>query len=670
MPGFSACYIFKHSPKLLTNSVTALAGVILLTFFSAVAFAQKLSLTDTASIETYNKLVSRYRYYKPDSAVYFAQRGMALARRQKSPDGEALMLNQLGIIDDNVGRYSDSRKKYLEALQLYTQTNNTKGMATENIRLGVVEMRQGNYDKATYYFLQALDISEHSSNTQGKMEANLTLGEAYFRQKKFNFALNYYHVAEALDKRLPFSNLSLNMLVDFGAIYRDMGRFEEAKVYLTRGLPLSNIPQFQGLNITLTTTLASVYAKEGNIEKSIELQKSALAKARKINNYIRQVQILIGLADSYGTSNVTNALGYYQQAIALAQSKDDYKQVTETLDKIAELYNYQKNYKAAFDIKKQQYAIADKYFYKEMSKQIASLQTAYELNQSKAKVQELSFINSRQSLERKAILIIMLGVTVLLIIVAWFLYRTRHLNKLLNDSNTSLTGSNEVKDKLFSILGHDLRAPFVSVINLMEFIDDDDVSPKKRKELMAQLLNTSHASLETLNNLLKWGEMQIKGVRLNQTNFNIKANIDRTITMLYDTARHKSLIINNKVSADIAVYADADHFDFIVRNLLSNAIKFSFENGVIDVSAQVDGNKIVTVIVKDRGVGIPAKQLEHIFDINNISTKGTNNEKGTSLGLLLSKEFIEMNDGSISVYSSENNGSSFKFTMHQAKTQE
>lgn len=663
---FSACYTTKRSPKLFATSLTALLITIFLSLFCDYSLAQTPALTDTTSIETYSKLVSRYRYDKPDSAVYFAQKGMALARRQKSLDGEAIMLNQLGMIDDNVGRYSESRKKYREALDLYTQTNNTKGMATENVRLGVVEMRQGNYDKATYYFLQALEISEHSGDTHGKMEANLTLGEAYFKQKKFDFALNYYHVAEELNRRLPFSNLSLNLLVDFGAIYCDMGRFEEAKKYLTSGLAPSNVPQYQGLNITLTTTLASVYAKEGNTAKSIELQKIALEKSRKINNYIRQVQILNGLADIYGTHDAKNALLYYQQAMTLAQSKDDYKQVTETLDKIAELYNYQKNYKAAFDTKKQQYALADRYFYKEMSKQITSLQTAYELNQSKAKVQELSYINSRQSFERKGILLVMLIVIILLVIVGWFLYRTRHLNRLLNQSNSSLTNSNEVKDKLFSILGHDLRAPFVSVINLMEFIDDEDIIPEKRTELMAQLLNTSRASLETLNNLLKWGEMQIKGVRLNQTSFTIKTNIDRTITMLADTANHKSLIINNKVSNDIIVFADADHFDFVIRNLLSNAIKFSYKNGTIDISAQIDTQNMVSVIVKDQGVGIPADQLVHIFDINNISTKGTSDEKGTSLGLLLSKEFIEMNDGSISVYSSKNNGSSFKFTLRAA----
>ncbi|MBE9666235.1 tetratricopeptide repeat-containing sensor histidine kinase [Mucilaginibacter boryungensis] len=621
--------------------------------------------TDTTSIETYNKLVSRYRYDKPDSAVFFAQKGLEQAIKQKNINGQALMLNQLGMIDDNVGRYDESHKKYQQALNLYQQTANAKGMSAENIRLGVVEMRKGVYDKAIGYFLEALKISEKSNNISGEMEANLTLGEAYARQKQFDIALKYFHIAESLNSKLPFSNLTLNMYVDFGSIYREMSRFDEAKKYLNKGLPLSRVPQYQGLNITLTTTLASVYAKQGNKAKSIELQKAALEKARKINNYIRQVQILSALAATYGKDNATNALFYYQQAIDLAQSKDDHKLVIESLNSMAELYTSQTNYKAALAAKSKQYDLADKYFYKEMSKQIASLQAAYELNQSKAKVQELSFKNKQQDLERKAILYVMVAAILLLLVVGFFFYKTRHLNSLLNKTNQSLQEANQVKDKLFSVLGHDLRSPFVSVINLVEFIDDDDINSQQRKELLGQLEDTSKASLETLNNLLKWGEMQIKGIRLNQTAFKAKPIINRNIAMLLDSAKHKAITINNSVDDEIAVFADADHFDFVIRNLISNAIKFSYVNGVIDISAEKDHpNGKITIKVKDSGVGIPADQLDLIFNIHNISTTGTNNEKGTSLGLLLCKEFIELNGGEIKVESEAGRGSIFSISLN------
>jgi signal transduction histidine kinase len=658
----------------LTNKLSAgrakylLTGILLCFIFTGPGFAAIPTYRlDTISIKTYDKLVSRYRYDKPDSAMFFAQKGMELAKKLNDLDGQAMMLNQLGMIDNNAGEYDASKKKFWTALSLYTQTHNTKGMAAENIRLGVVEMRQGSYDRAIGYFLEALTISEHNGNKLGLLEANLTLGEAYMYQNKFDMALKYYQRAEGYNNQLPVQNLSFNMYNDFGNLFISMGRFNDAKLYLNKGLSLKEInkPQYQGLNITLINTLATVYAKEGNKAKSIELQKTALVKARKISNYVRELQTLNGLAATYGHEQIKEALFYNEQAINLARSKDDHKQEVFILNNTADLYKYQGKYQDAYALKEQQYNLADKYFYKEMSKQIASLQAAYELNQSKARVQELSFTNQQQKLERKIMLSVIIGALILLVIVAFFFYKTRQLNGLLNETNASLQESNHVKDKLFSVLGHDLRSPFVSVINLLEIAGGEDITVAERNELFAQLSKTSNASLETLSNLLKWGEMQIKGVRLNQTTFTVKDIIERNIILLSEQAHQKAITVNNEIDGTVKVFADADHFDFVIRNLISNAIKFSFPDGNVAISAlQNNVNNTVTITVKDKGIGIPADQIDQIFNISNISNKGTNNEPGTSLGLLLCKEFIELNNGTIQVESAPGKGSIFSFSLN------
>jgi tetratricopeptide (TPR) repeat protein len=144
------------------------------------------------------------------------------------------MLNQLGMIDDNVGQFDNSRKKYLEALALYKRVGNTKGMATENIRLGVVEMRKGQFDKAIDYFLQALAISQRNGNQLGQMEGYITLGEAFAGQKKYPEAIAYYRTAEKLNNKIPFSNLSLNLFNDIAIAYRETGKLEEAKAILVK----------------------------------------------------------------------------------------------------------------------------------------------------------------------------------------------------------------------------------------------------------------------------------------------------------------------------------------------------------------------------------------------------------------------------------------------------
>jgi signal transduction histidine kinase len=656
----------------LPRITMARCGLIFLLVFSFFAplFARAQNATalspakPLSPIEKYNKLIGFYRYENPDSALFYVYKGLEFAKNNNDTAGRALILNQLGMINDNRGQFVESQNNYLEAYNLYKSIGKVKGMATVTIRLGVVELRKGNYDKASAFFLQALQLSESIKDPLGIMEANITLGEAYAGQHKYDMALHYYRIAEGINNKIPLSNLSLNLANDIGIAYRETGLLEEAKDYLVKGIGLSNIPQYQGLNITLTNTLATIYAKEGNTDYSITLQKQALKKSIQIHNYIRQLLTLNGLASSYENINVDSSLSYLYKAKSLAEGRQAYKQVIEALQSISELYTKKGDYKAALDAKNEEYNLADKYFYKEMSKQVSSLQNDYELSKSRAKVQELRYINIHQNLERKIIIAIAGSALLVLLIIAFSYYRSWMLNKKLRNANINLDESNQLKDKLFSILGHDLRSPFVSVINILELIDDEDLPAETRKEMITELSVTSKAALETLTGLLKWGEMQIKGVRLNRNEFAVNPVIERVILLLAGTANYKRITIKNQTCNNLILIADKDHVEFVLRNLISNAIKFTGVSGQVTIKSSFDEQRsMATITVEDTGVGIAPERLNTIFSLNNISSNGTYNEKGTSLGLLMSKEFIDANEGSISVTSTPGSGSAFSFTL-------
>jgi tetratricopeptide (TPR) repeat protein len=647
--------------------------LIWLLYFPAYAYCHQNQLVgatkDSAlfTVADYDKLISRYRYYKPDSALYFAQKAITLAKKSKDDNGLAKILNQLGMIQDNMGKFNESRESYLNSRLLYQHTGLQKGIATETVRLGVVESRKGNYDKALGYYLEALRISERSGNQAGRMEAYLTIAEVYMFQHKVDTALSYLNQAEEINKIIPFSNLSLNIYNNFGYLYTAKGQFDKAKPYLEKGLALSNKPEYQGLNITLTNTLASLYAKQGFKAKSIELQKTALAKSQAIHNYIREYQTMMGIAETYGKDDAAQALVYFKQALATVQAKGAQKQAIEILGRMADMYHYLRNDKQAYAAKQQEYAIADRYYFQGMGKQIVSLQAGYDLNQSKASVQKLKYINARQSLVGKVVLGFAIGFILLLAVMGLFYYRTSKLNQLLNKANTDLQESNTVKDKLFSVLAHDLRSPFATIINMLQVINDDDLPAEERKELIDLVSVTSNASLDILNNLLKWGEMQIKGIRLNSVNLEPHQIIERNIALLLGAAEIKSISLHNHVAADTHVITDPDHFEFVLRNLLSNAVKFTSPGGSVTISAIIDAaNNEVQFIVQDNGVGIDAERIGAIFNLSNISTDGTNDEKGTSLGLVLCKEFIEANHGHIWVESRPGEGSRFIFSLKKA----
>ena len=624
----------------------------------AAAYANNLTIAD------YDKLVKRYRYYKPDSAVFFAKMAIKHARQINDAKGMATMLNQLGMIDDNRGEFDASRLKYLQALAIYRNQKDAIGEAAVIVRLGVVEMRKGNYDKAIGYFLQSLKVSERSKNDQGRMEAYLTVAEGYLSQKKLDVALKYLNIAERINNSIPFSNLSLNIYNNYGVIYREMGLPDKAISYLQKGIMLSDEPQYQGLHITLINNLAKVYNKQGNKAKSIELQKSALEKARSIHNYLRELQTLTGLADTYGTSNATQALLYFNQALTLVKEKGAYKQQIEILSRLADLYKFQKNYQTALLMKEQQNALADSVFYKSMAKQVVSLQAEYQLYRSTASVRELKALNTSQKFQRNFYIGLVVACLLIIVVVAYYFYQTRLLNKQLNRVNADLQESNKVKDKLFSVLAHDLRAPFASVIDLLYLLDDEDITGEEKSMLIKRLTTASNVSLETLNMLLKWGEMQIKGVRLNTMIMQPKPVISRVIDLVSTSADKKDITIKDMVDDSITVMADPNHFEFVMRNLLSNAVKFTRLGGEIQINASIDqAGNMATFAVNDNGIGISAERLSKVFEIGSVSTKGTSNETGTSLGLVICKEFIEMNQGHIWVESLLNEGSVFYFSL-------
>jgi len=151
---------------------------------------------------------------------------------------------------------------------------------------------------------------------------------------------------------------------------------------------------------------------------------------------------------------------------------------------------------------------------------------------------------------------------------------------------------------------------------------------------------------------------------LNQVIISPSEIIERNISLFLEAALHKSILIEKSIGTDVSVFADADHLDFIIRNLLSNAIKFTPEGGTIKLSVQrkSDSSEVLFTI-KDSGVGISEERLSSVFTTDSVSTNGTNNEKGTSLGLVICKEFVLANHGEIWVISKQGVGSEFFFTL-------
>lgn len=231
----------------------------------------------------------------------------------------------------------------------------------------------------------------------------------------------------------------------------------------------------------------------------------------------------------------------------------------------------------------------------------------------------------------------------------------------------NLKESNLTKDKFFSIIGHDLKNPIGAIKGLANELAEniDDLDRDEIKDFSNRIVKNSEKVYQLLQDILEWSRMQSNKIEYKPRKLNIKKVVNESIKLLSLNAREKDINIIVLIEEDIEVYADLNMLDTVIRNLISNAIKFSYENGKILILVDIEEN-YCKVSVKDTGVGIKKENLNHLFSIDSsFSTRGTKNEVGTGLGLVLCKEFVEGNGGSISIDSEYGEGSCFSFTIPQ-----
>ncbi len=229
---------------------------------------------------------------------------------------------------------------------------------------------------------------------------------------------------------------------------------------------------------------------------------------------------------------------------------------------------------------------------------------------------------------------------------------------------------NATKDKFFSIIAHDLKSPFNTMLGFSKLLinDFDTYSVPEQKKLLNYLSQDIQNTYKLLENLLMWSHTQRGKIEFNPDRLNLYLFVNEALEVLNQTASNKLISVKNKVSENIFVNADSAMLAIILRNLISNAIKFTHQEGEICINAQskldINNQKYIELSVKDSGVGIAKEKQAQLFKISkNISTTGTEGETGTGLGLILCKEFVEKHGGKIWVESEEGKGSEFIFTL-------
>lgn len=228
----------------------------------------------------------------------------------------------------------------------------------------------------------------------------------------------------------------------------------------------------------------------------------------------------------------------------------------------------------------------------------------------------------------------------------------------------TLKKTNKTKDRFFSIIAHDLRSPFNSLIGFSDLLKLalKEKDYKEVEELNNLVIQVATQTYKLLLNILNWARSQTNEIKFTPVKIEINKLIKNNIDLFKAQAEKKGIILKFIPSKNIFVYADYDMTNIIIRNLISNAVKYT-EKGNITISIDKQNSECL-IKIKDTGTGIPKETINHIFNINNnISVTGTSGEKGTGLGLILCKEFADKNNGTISVESEIKKGSTFKLSL-------
>lgn len=219
-------------------------------------------------------------------------------------------------------------------------------------------------------------------------------------------------------------------------------------------------------------------------------------------------------------------------------------------------------------------------------------------------------------------------------------------NAKIIEQNQSLAKLNSEKAKLFSIVAHDIRSPLSSILGYLELLADTDMTEAENNNVKQRLLQVTRDTSEMLFNVLAWSKSQMEGTRVELTAININAELEEGLNLERSIAHRKNIALQVSGMPNIVVAADLNMFRLVLRNLVNNAIKFTPEGGKVHILVEQDKeNGLVKVI--DNGVGIDEEEQENLFKLRASSTFGTNNEKGVGLGLLLCREFTELQEGKI-----------------------
>lgn len=594
------------------------------------------------------------------------------------------LLNQLvGLLRD-----SDTQKAFPYARQardLARILEYDKGMAHALENLAWIHYRRGDYSKAFELSTEALRLFESLKDNSGVARCFNHIAAFQYEQKQYKGAIGNFKRAYRLSVETGDTATIARSLTNIAFTFLSLNELDSTEIYAKQSLALGQKISNRYLIGTSLRSLGDVDMRRKNYGAALSKYEMVLSLANSIRNTFLEASVLHRIGKlNFEQGRYDAALLYLTRTLEMAKKYQHQDELERTYKLIVEVYRAKNDLKKAFEFQTQYVIIHDSLNDQRNSEQVALLQARFDSELKETKIELLTKeaqLKQEEINSQRVWMYFYIGscsLFMLLAVVLLYNYnvnrranlRLQEKNQHIQNQARELGNINGAKDKLFSIISHDLRSPLSSLKGLMDLVIEGVLSKDEFLPVAQNLKHSLESVQENLDNLLYWAQSQLKGLQVNPETFGLKELVNGKIKLFQEVGRSKGLSIHNEIDDDLEVVADKNHVRLIFRNLIANAIKFSLFGGSIVIS-QRRSEDSVEISVSDTGVGMSSKDVAKLFRTEtHFSNLGTQKEKGIGIGLLLTKEFVEKNGGAIRVSSELGKGTTFTFTLRRSKIKE
>jgi signal transduction histidine kinase len=642
-----------------------------------------------------NNLANFYSDSNIDSAYFYANKALETSMQNGYKNGEAGAYYLLSYFNDREGKLKEAIDNMQNAIKLYTEIRDSSYLVACYNNLGVLYSYGTDQKTSLEYFIKAMNLAETINETFALSEAYSNIGTFYEYLEEYGSALKYYTKALEIDiKTNSEHNIALSYIT-IGNVNIKLQRFENARDSLKKAQKLISVVTDNYRQTELYINLAKYYLETNQLDSAADHINLAKALNDKYKYDRLNADILLFDGDlMFKQKNYKECLRLYDAAFDIYNKLKIHDNFNSIYRSKSTAFSELGRHDKAYEMLQLAQQITDEFKPNEIAKVLGEFEHAEALKEEKNKLkleQEVQFQKNKSEVIliraklHGAIISIVFLIIITGLVVYFYFAKRKHNEQLeenyriikeqkslleesflnLKNNEKKLSQLNATKDKFFSIIAHDLKNPFNVLMGLSDIvITDPEVRHSEEfEQIIAGIFQTAKSGYNLLENLLEWARSQTGDLEYKPEFWAIGEIISLNTNLFRESAKAKNIMICVLNQTDYKIYADYNMVNFVVRNLMNNAIKFSFQNSIIEINQeQNDGLYMFTI--QDYGIGMNRGTLEKLFKIESTHPiSGTANEKGTGLGLIICKEFIEKNGGSIWVESKEGKGSSFHFSL-------